>query len=51
MNWSVTDAVDYKGRPADRSRTGGWIPAALSLGMAPITLHIRLTGLSYIFYS
>ncbi|XVF35586.1 hypothetical protein REPUB_Repub18cG0158700 [Reevesia pubescens] len=29
----ASDAVDYKGFPADKSRTGGWIPAALSLGI------------------
>ncbi|XP_075508946.1 protein NRT1/ PTR FAMILY 6.2 isoform X1 [Primulina tabacum] len=28
---SVADAVDYKGFPADKSKTGGWIPAALIL--------------------
>lgn len=31
MSWSVADAVDYKGYPADRSKTGGWIQAALIL--------------------
>ncbi|WOL08990.1 protein NRT1/ PTR FAMILY 6.2-like [Canna indica] len=30
---SAADAVDYKGSPADKSRTGGWIPAALILGI------------------
>ncbi|XP_065047421.1 protein NRT1/ PTR FAMILY 6.2-like [Musa acuminata AAA Group] len=30
-SWSVADAVDYKGLPADRSKTGGWAPAALIL--------------------
>ncbi|KAK3212275.1 hypothetical protein Dsin_016981 [Dipteronia sinensis] len=30
---TVADAVDYKGFPADKSKTGGWIPAALSLGI------------------
>ncbi|XVF48383.1 hypothetical protein PTKIN_Ptkin03bG0186000 [Pterospermum kingtungense] len=33
MSSIVADAVDYKGFPADKSRTGGWIPAALSLGI------------------
>lgn len=33
MSWSVADAVDYKGFPADRSKTGGWVPAALILGL------------------
>ncbi|KAJ0089527.1 hypothetical protein Patl1_13103 [Pistacia atlantica] len=31
MSWTVVDAVDYKGFPADRSKTGGWVPAALVL--------------------
>ncbi|KAJ0751937.1 putative proton-dependent oligopeptide transporter family, PTR2 family proton/oligopeptide symporter [Helianthus annuus] len=30
---TVADAVDYKGFPADRSKTGGWVPAALILGI------------------
>ncbi|XP_022143088.1 protein NRT1/ PTR FAMILY 6.2-like isoform X2 [Momordica charantia] len=30
---TVTDAVDYKGCPASRSKTGGWVPAALILGI------------------
>ncbi|KAI3471467.1 hypothetical protein Pfo_031070 [Paulownia fortunei] len=33
MHLTVADAVDYKGFPADRSKTGGWIPAALILGI------------------
>ncbi|XP_050212959.1 protein NRT1/ PTR FAMILY 6.2 [Mercurialis annua] len=33
MSWAVSDAVDYKGFPADRSKTGGWVPAALVLGI------------------
>ncbi|KAL3628424.1 hypothetical protein CASFOL_027470 [Castilleja foliolosa] len=33
MSSTVADTVDYKGFPADRSRTGGWIPAALILGI------------------
>ncbi|KAK7264939.1 hypothetical protein RJT34_32552 [Clitoria ternatea] len=33
MSWTVADAVDYKGFPADRSKTGGWAPAALILGI------------------
>ncbi|KAL5771384.1 hypothetical protein ACOSP7_015538 [Xanthoceras sorbifolium] len=33
MSWTVSDAVDYKGFPADRSKTGGWVPAALILGI------------------
>lgn len=33
MSWIVADALDYKGSPADRSKTGGWVPAALILGI------------------
>ncbi|CAL1414571.1 unnamed protein product [Linum trigynum] len=33
MSWTVADAVDYKGFPADKSKTGGWVPAALILGI------------------
>ncbi|KAF8042747.1 hypothetical protein BT93_A1162 [Corymbia citriodora subsp. variegata] len=33
LSWSVSDAVDYKGLPADRSKTGGWVPAVLILGI------------------
>ncbi|CAN0914905.1 Protein NRT1/ PTR FAMILY 6.2 [Linum grandiflorum] len=33
MSWTVSDAVDYKGYPADKSKTGGWVPAALILGI------------------
>lgn len=33
MSWTVSDAVDYKGFPADKSKTGGWLPAALILGI------------------
>lgn len=29
----VADAVDYKGFPADRSKTGGWVASALVLGI------------------
>ncbi|XP_076909663.1 protein NRT1/ PTR FAMILY 6.2-like [Bidens hawaiensis] len=30
---TVADAVDYKGFPAERAKTGGWVPAALILGI------------------
>ncbi|KAL2548572.1 Protein NRT1/PTR FAMILY 6.2 [Forsythia ovata] len=30
---SAANALDYKGFPADKSKTGGWIPAALILGI------------------
>lgn len=32
MGLTVVDAVDYKGLPADRAKTGGWVPASLILG-------------------
>ena len=35
---TVADAVDYNGFPADRSKTGGWVPAALILGKLIIFL-------------
>ncbi|XP_062078033.1 protein NRT1/ PTR FAMILY 6.2 [Humulus lupulus] len=33
MSWTSSDAVDYKGFPANKSKTGGWLPAALILGV------------------
>ncbi|PIA42478.1 hypothetical protein AQUCO_02000136v1 [Aquilegia coerulea] len=33
LGWSVSDAVDYKGFPADRSKTGGWVRAAQILAI------------------
>ncbi|XP_061362325.1 protein NRT1/ PTR FAMILY 6.2-like [Gastrolobium bilobum] len=33
MSCTVADAVNYKGFPADKSKTGGWVPAALILGI------------------
>lgn len=33
MTSTVADAQDYKGFPADRAKTGGWVPAALTLGI------------------
>ncbi|XAR66906.1 hypothetical protein NMG60_11013282 [Bertholletia excelsa] len=33
MSWTVSDAVDYKGYPADKSKTGGWVSAAMILGI------------------
>lgn len=37
---SVFDAWDYKGRPADRSKTGGWKSAAMILGLFFFSLLI-----------
>ncbi|XLR27297.1 hypothetical protein S83_055197, partial [Arachis hypogaea] len=42
MSWTVADAVDYKGYPADRSKTGGWVPATLILGMSMIIYGLRI---------
>ena len=33
LNWIVDNAVDYKGCPADGSKTGGWVSASLILGL------------------
>lgn len=32
---ALTDAWDYKGRPASRATTGGWACAAMILGNVP----------------
>lgn len=42
MSWTVADAVDYKGFPADKSKTGGWVPAALILGLSAISIPISI---------
>lgn len=39
MSWTVSDAVNYKGFPADKSKTGGWITASLILGHYLSTPH------------
>ncbi|MCL7046236.1 hypothetical protein MKW94_025320 [Papaver nudicaule] len=39
---TLSDAWDYKGKPADRSRSGGWLSAAMILG---VELMERLTTL------
>ncbi|KAM3270349.1 protein NRT1/ PTR FAMILY 6.2 isoform X1 [Capsicum chacoense] len=41
--WTIADAVNYKGLPADRSKTGGWVPAALILG---IEINERLSTMA-----
>lgn len=33
MSYSAANALDYKGFPADKRKTGGWIASALILGM------------------
>jgi len=51
-SWTVADAVDYKGFPADRSKTGGWVPAALILGIEIIerlsTMGIAVNLVTYL---
>uniref|UniRef100_A0A2P2PJT2 Protein NRT1/ PTR FAMILY 6.2-like n=1 Tax=Rhizophora mucronata TaxID=61149 RepID=A0A2P2PJT2_RHIMU len=52
MSWTVSDAVDSKGLPADRSKTGGWVPAALILGIEIIerlsTMGIAVNLVTYL---
>ncbi|KAK4265213.1 hypothetical protein QN277_026296 [Acacia crassicarpa] len=52
MSWTVADAVDYKGFPADRSKTGGWVPAALILGIEIVerlsTMGIAVNLVTYL---
>ena len=40
---ALTDAWDYKGRPASRATTGRWGCAAMILG-TPIYLPLRFQG-------
>ncbi|CAN1216777.1 Protein NRT1/ PTR FAMILY 6.2 [Linum perenne] len=51
-SWTVSDAVDYKGFPADKSKTGGWFPAALILGIEIIerlsTMGIAVNLVTYL---
>ncbi|XP_028795222.1 protein NRT1/ PTR FAMILY 6.2 [Neltuma alba] len=52
MSWTVADAVDYKGFPADRSKTGGWVTAALILGIEIVerlsTMGIAVNLVTYL---
>ncbi|GAU49810.1 hypothetical protein TSUD_194630 [Trifolium subterraneum] len=52
MSWTVGDAVDYKGFPADRSKTGGWVTAALILGIEIVerlsTMGIAVNLVTYL---
>ncbi|KAJ8768065.1 hypothetical protein K2173_021005 [Erythroxylum novogranatense] len=49
---TVSDAVDFKGFPADKSRTGGWVPAALILGIEIVerlsTMGIAVNLVTYL---
>lgn len=48
----MADAVDYSGRPADKSKTGGWITAALILGIEVVerlsTMGIAVNLVTYL---
>ncbi|KAL2500757.1 Protein NRT1/PTR FAMILY 6.2 [Forsythia ovata] len=52
MSMTVADAVDYKGFPADKSKTGGWVPAALILGIEIVerlsTMGIAVNLVTYL---
>lgn len=52
LGLTVADAVDYKGFPAERSKTGGWIPAALILGIEIVerlsTMGIAVNLVTYL---
>lgn len=49
---TLTDAWDYKGLPANRSKTGGWLPSAMILGVETcerlITLGIAFNLVTYL---
>ncbi|RVW50728.1 Protein NRT1/ PTR family 6.3 [Vitis vinifera] len=49
---TILDAWDYKGRPAERSRTGGWMSAAMILGVEACerltTLGIAVNLVTYL---
>lgn len=51
MSWEFADAVDSKGFPADKSKTGGWITAALILGVFFSHLfHIFKANFNFIYF-
>jgi len=43
---TLPDAWDYKGRPAERSKTGGWTSAAMILGYS--FLSFSMIFISYL---
>ncbi|GAA0150899.1 transporter [Lithospermum erythrorhizon] len=49
---TVADAINYKGCPAHKSKTGGWLPAALILGIEIIerlsTMGIAVNLVTYL---
>ncbi|GMH27321.1 hypothetical protein Nepgr_029164 [Nepenthes gracilis] len=52
MSWIANGAEDYKGGPADRSKTGGWVRAALILGIEMVerlsTMGIAVNLVTYL---
>jgi peptide/histidine transporter 3/4 len=51
---TIQDAWDYKGNPAERSKTGGWTSSAMILGTcfgSIIFLLLLISLVSYISYS
>ncbi|CAA3033451.1 NRT1 PTR FAMILY [Olea europaea subsp. europaea] len=52
MSLTVADAVDCKGYPADKSKTGGWVPAVLILGIEIVerlsTMGIAVNLVTYL---
>ncbi|KAK4713514.1 hypothetical protein R3W88_019421 [Solanum pinnatisectum] len=52
MSLTVADTVDYKGSPADKSKTGGWVPATLILGIEIVerlsTMGIAVNLVTYL---
>ncbi|XP_049414521.1 protein NRT1/ PTR FAMILY 6.2-like [Solanum stenotomum] len=52
MSLTVADAVDYKGSPADKSKTGGWVTATLILGIEIVerlsTMGIAVNLVTYL---
>jgi hypothetical protein len=51
---TLPDAWDYKGRPAERSKTGGWTAAAMILGLtstpSPTHFYYSISFYDSFFY-
>ena len=47
---TIPDATDYKGHPAERSKTGGWTASAMILGLTNLSfynyMHLKTQGLN-----
>ncbi|KAL9258345.1 NRT1/ PTR FAMILY 6.2-like protein [Drosera capensis] len=52
MSWLANEAEDYWGNPADRAKTGGWVPSALILGIEMVerlaTMGIAVNLVTYL---